>query len=127
MTANRGYKGYSKLFITSENNKIEKIKNKRSYNSRDKVLKANSLVSRIRSKKEFVSNNLKEKRNLYFNEDSKLNNKSISKYPEQYFHLKSTDFIEIDEQNETIISDEDENNSNNKEDKLSEEIMIVIR
>ena len=124
MTTNKGYKGYSKLFITSDNNnKITKIKNKRTYNSRDKVLKANSLVSKMKSKKEFVSNNLKEKQNLYFNEDYKLKNKSIPKYPEQNFHIKSTDFMEIDEQNETIISDEDENNSNNEEDKLEEELM----
>ena len=54
---------------------LNKVK-RRAFNSRDKILKESSLLNKVKSKNEFISNNIKEKQKIFFNykdEDNKKN------------------------------------------------------
>ena len=55
---------------------------RRFFNSRDKILKDNSNFNKVKSKNEFISNNLKQKKKLFFNDnedDKKNENNNIKK------------------------------------------------
>ena len=126
-------------------NNIRKYNNlykasRRFFNSRDKILKDNSNFNKVKSKNEFISNNLKQKKKLYFNdndEDKKNENSNIKKiiYKKNNNILKNNlnkkktnkresqlNYIKIEELNEILSLDSEDTNSKN----LSNENVRII-
>lgn len=121
-------------------NNIRKYNNinkasRRFFNSRDKILKDNSTFNKVKSKNEFISNNLRQKKKLFFNdndEDKKNENNNIKKiiYKKNYNIFKNNfnnkksnkresqlNYIKIEELNEILSSDSEDTNSKNSSDK----------
>ena len=140
---NEKNKIFEKIYNNLErNNNFDKV-NRRIFNSRDKILKDNSLLNKVKSKNEFYSNNMKEKQKLYFNEkDEKTysnNNQDKNNIKQIIYkknnHLKNNlntrnlkhkrgkeinNYIKIEELNEILSSDTEEMNNKSPKDRKIE-------
>ena len=126
LTNNKKNKNFENIYENIQRySNISKI-NRRLFNSRDKVLKGNSFLNKVKSKKELVINNMKQK--LFFNDKeneninidnegnlkkiiykknniskNNINNKSLKKKSKKENVIKN--FIKIEELNEILSSD----------------------
>ena len=105
--------------------KLNKV-NKRFFNSRDKIMKDNSIFNKVKSKDVIISNNIKKARKLFFydkneniNNNSDINKKlkniiykktnNILKNKIRRYKENDENYIKIEELNEIISSSDTEN------------------
>ena len=81
---NKKNKNFEKIYNNIQKySNINKV-NKRIFNSRDKILKDNTIFNKGKSKNEFITNNIKQKRNFYFNDKDDNGNNNNSNNNNRY-------------------------------------------